>query len=190
MLESALSLFTQLALWAALAATQHWESGLQRNGWLESAWPFASLNLHWQYLPLNAGSLRRGATAAGRSCRLACKASSNWTCFGSSSSSLLACLSQSLRVSKCCHKFRTWSFKFEKAEGVNLKPCCDMCKSSQARDRGTCQSYDLGLTAIWSWTDFILFDQVRAIDWSTVSRRSWARWRTQQHLCNASNSVG
>ena len=39
-------LFTELALEAVLAATQHWQSGLQRSGWLASAWPFMTLNLH------------------------------------------------------------------------------------------------------------------------------------------------
>ena len=125
MLESVLPLFTQLALQAVLEATQHWQSGLQRSGWLESAWPFASLNLHGQYLPLNTSSLSCGATAAGCSCRRACKASSTWTCFGSSRSCLLASWSQSFRVSTCCHEFRSWSFK--KAKALNLKPCRGTC---------------------------------------------------------------
>ena len=34
-----------------------------------SAWPIASLNLHWPYLPLNTGSLSSEAAAAVRCCR-------------------------------------------------------------------------------------------------------------------------
>ena len=42
------------------------ESGQQqRIGWLEAAWPFASLNLPGPYLPLDTDSLSRGAAAAG-----------------------------------------------------------------------------------------------------------------------------
>ena len=74
---------------------------------------------YWQSEPPRCAA----AAAATSSCCGACKASSTWTCVGSSSSSLLACWSQSLQVSTCCHKFRSWSFKLEKAKGVNLKPC-------------------------------------------------------------------
>ena len=93
--------------------------GPQQSGWLESAWPFASLNLPWQYLPLNFGSFwpcSRRATANG--CRRACKARSPGTCSGSLSSSLLANRSQSLRISTCCHKF--WNCSFKKAEVIMI----------------------------------------------------------------------
>ena len=68
--ESALPLLhsTCSGLRTVLVATQHWQSGPQRSGWLESAWPFASLNLPGPYSPLNTGSLsrlsRRGRRAA------------------------------------------------------------------------------------------------------------------------------
>ena len=65
---------------SSLATTQlehrDWqsESGQrQRIGWLEAAWPFASLNLPGPYLPLDTDSLSRGAAAAGPR---VCKASS------------------------------------------------------------------------------------------------------------------
>ena len=53
MLESAWPLLqsTCLAGSSSLATTQHKQSGPQHSGWLEAAWPFASLNLpgpYWQ----------------------------------------------------------------------------------------------------------------------------------------------
>ena len=44
-----------------------WQSGRgpKRIAWLEAVWPFPSLNLPGPYLPLDTGSLSRGAAAAG-----------------------------------------------------------------------------------------------------------------------------
>ena len=78
---------------SSLATTQleHWqsESGQQRIGWLEAAWPFASLNLPGPYLPLDTDSLSRGAAAAGPQLRLPSSLQNKFT-EASSSSSLLA----------------------------------------------------------------------------------------------------
>ena len=65
--ESALPLLkpTSPAGSSSVATTQHWQSGPQRGGWLEAAWPFASLNLPGPYIPLDTSSLSRGAVAAG-----------------------------------------------------------------------------------------------------------------------------
>ena len=69
MLESAWPLLqsTYPAGSSSLATTHHWqpESGQQCSCWLEAAWPFASLNLPGQYLPLDTGSPSRGNAATG-----------------------------------------------------------------------------------------------------------------------------
>ena len=81
---------------SSLAATQleleHWqsESGQpQRIGWLEAAWPFASLNLPGPYFPLDPDRLSRGAAAAGPQLKLPSSLQNKFT-EASSSSSLLA----------------------------------------------------------------------------------------------------
>ena len=72
----------QLARQAVLGATQHEQSGQQSTCWLESAWPFVSLNLPQagQYLPLNIVSLSSCAAATGQNLlsSLQSKLNLNW----------------------------------------------------------------------------------------------------------------
>ena len=158
----------------------HWQSGLQRSGWLqvESAWSVALCVTQLARAVINSQYWHAEPLRSGR-CRRACKASSTWTSLGSSSLSLLACWSQSLRASTCCYKFWSWSFKLEKAEGVNLKPCRGMCmlwraaRPAPAQCSGTCQPYALGLGASLTWScrpGVTVFSSrrcsVRAIDWA------------------------
>ena len=81
MLESALPLPHSTCPAGSSSGDQHWQSGQQPGPLRHStcpgltypsilavwaaAWPFASLNLPGPYLPLDTGSLGRGATAAG-----------------------------------------------------------------------------------------------------------------------------
>ena len=109
------------------------QSGPQRSGWLEAAWPFASLNLPVPYLPTRYGlseprRLGRRAAAAVEPAKQVQLELTN--------SSLLTSWFQSFWVSssKCFHNFRSWSLK--KAEVSNLRPCSGRCTASR-RGRGT-----------------------------------------------------
>ena len=129
------------------------QCGLQRRGWLVAAWPFASLNLPGQYLPLDTGSLSRGAAAAGQQ--------------------LPPSNLQTVQSKFNLNLLRKFKFKFtgklipimssfsvmigipkklsQQSRGFKFKTLPLHVHWQQPRG-STCQSYDLGLAASLSWS--------------------------------------
>ena len=192
MLESALPLLHSLATCLAGSSsclTQHWQSGpgQQHSGWLESAWPFASLNLPLQYSSLNTGSLSLCTARQQLS-------SSFWTCLGSSSSSSLASWSKLFWVSMCCYVLED---EFQKNRGYKFETLPLYVHWQPGRCSCMCQSYDLWLAASLTCSCLagvtIFFWVLQQYCNAHIAQCCWglgpvassltrAQWRTQQQF--------
>ena len=192
MLESALPLLHSLVTCLAGSSsclTQHWQSGpwQQHSGWLESAWPFASLNLPLQYSSLNTGSLSLCTARQQLS-------SSFWTCLGSSSSSSLASWSKLFWVSMCCYVLED---EFQKNRGYKFETLPLYVHWQPGRCSCMCQSYDLWLAASLTCSCLagvtIFFWVLQQYCNAHIAQCCWglgpvassltrAQWRTQQQF--------